>query len=74
MRGVSRVLDISRQTFTAWLVEHIQQLPALRTTILPTETNDVLELDELWSFVGTKQQKRWLWIPPHSPDCGLRDR
>ena len=53
MRGVSRVLDISRQTFTAWLVDHIQQLPALRTTVLPAQATDVLELDELWSFVGT---------------------
>jgi IS1 family transposase len=24
--------------------------------------NDVLELDELWSFVYTKAQKRWIWI------------
>jgi len=23
---------------------------------------DVLELDELWSFVGTKANQRWLWI------------
>ena len=56
------MLDISRQTFTAWLVEHIQQLPALKTTILAAQANDVLELDELWSFVGSKQHKRWLWV------------
>ena len=62
MRGVSRVLDISRQTFTARLVDHIQQLPALRSTVLPAQANDVLELDELWSFVGSKRQKRWLWV------------
>lgn len=24
--------------------------------------NDVLELDELWSFVKMKKNKRWLWI------------
>ena len=62
MRGVSRVLDISRQTFATWLVAHIQQLPALKSTILTAQADDVLELDELWSFGGNKQQKRWLWI------------
>ena len=62
MRGVSRVLNISRQTFTLWLVDHIRQLPALRSTVLPAQTNDVLELDELRSFVGNKHQKRWLWV------------
>ena len=30
MRGVSRVLDISRYTFARWLVEHIANLPAFR--------------------------------------------
>ena len=62
MRGVARVLDISRQTFSRWLVAHCRGLPPFRTTIVPAQEDDVLELDELWSFVGHKQRKRWLWI------------
>ena len=31
-------------------------------TLLPAESGDVLELDELWSFVGSKQNVRWVWI------------
>ncbi len=31
-------------------------------TLLPAEGGDVLELDELWSFVGSKANPRWLWI------------
>ena len=31
-------------------------------TLLPAQTNDVLELDELWSFVGSKAQTLWLWV------------
>ncbi len=31
-------------------------------TLLPAEKGDVLELDELWSFVGSKANARWVWI------------
>jgi insertion element IS1 protein InsB len=29
---------------------------------MSAEAEDVLELDELWSFVGIKQQQRWVWL------------
>ena len=31
-------------------------------TLLPSEEGDVLELDELWSFVGGKTRTLWLWV------------
>ena len=31
-------------------------------TLLPAEAGDVLELDELHSFVGSKHNVRWVWI------------
>ncbi len=37
-------------------------LPHIVTTLLPAKKTDVLELDELWSFVYPKAQKRWVWI------------
>ena len=39
-----------------------EALPPLSTTLLPAEKGDVLELDELWSFVGCKLNPRWVWI------------
>ncbi|MBN8586986.1 MAG: IS1 family transposase [Rhodothermia bacterium] len=39
-----------------------QSLPGIVSTLVPAEKNDVLELDELWSFVCKKVQKRWVWI------------
>jgi len=62
IRGVARVLDLSRQTVTCWLLAHITSLPHFRTSILKALADDVLELDEMWSFVGNKGQKRWLWV------------
>ena len=40
----------------------VDEQSPLETTLLPSEPNDVLELDELWSFVGKKSNKRWIWI------------
>ena len=31
-------------------------------TLLPSQRGDVLELDELWSFVGSKAQPLWRWV------------
>ena len=31
-------------------------------TLLPSKDGDVLELDELWSFVGAKAHQLWLWV------------
>lgn len=34
----------------------------LEPTLLPTQGEEVLELDELWSFVGKKKHAVWLWM------------
>jgi insertion element IS1 protein InsB len=34
----------------------------LKATLLKRKKKDVLELDELWSFVERKSNKRWVWI------------
>ena len=39
-----------------------EALPPLSPTLLPAEAGDVLELDELWSFVGSKANARWVGI------------
>ena len=62
MRGVQRALGVHRHTLAIWLLELIVRLPAFRTSVKPAQSDDVLELDELWSFVGQRRQKRWLWV------------
>lgn len=61
MRGLERIFYVARQTVARWVREIVQALPALKNTLLPAEPDDVLELDELWSFVLKKSRKRWLW-------------
>jgi len=35
--------------------------PTIKESLLPAESEDVLELDEVWSFVFIKTDKYWLW-------------
>jgi len=62
MRGIERIFYIARQTLARWLREKAAGLPDLSGTLDPPQPDDVLELDELWSFVFKKSEKRWVWI------------
>lgn len=62
MRGIERIFGIARQTLARWLKEKAAALPDLADTLNPPQADDVLELDELWSFVFKKSEKRWIWI------------
>jgi IS1 family transposase len=61
MRGLERIFNVVRQTVAGWIKEIVQALPHLNDTLQPAQPDDVLELDEAWSFVSKKAQKRWLW-------------
>ena len=62
LRGLTRIFGVARQTVLRWLKELAQRLPDLKDTLAPPQATDVLELDELWSFVLKKDAKRWLWL------------
>ena len=58
IRDISRVLAISVNTVLKEIRQAALKLPALR---VPTRAQTV-ELDEFWSFVGSKQNQRWTWL------------
>ncbi len=63
LRGIHRTFGVCYQTVMEWLGgEKADDLPAFRDTLLPGQRGDVLELDELWSFVGRKTNARWVWV------------
>ncbi len=54
---------------SAWLdkqslvgLKKAEQQPPLANTLVESEVDDVLKLDELRSFVAKKSNKRWVWI------------
>ena len=58
MRGVERISGTARQTLARWILEQAAKLPDLADTLEDARPDDVLELDELWSFVLEKSNKQ----------------
>jgi IS1 family transposase/transposase-like protein len=61
LRGLTRIFKFSRTTITKVIKENLQNLPPIEDTLQPSEDQDVLELDEIWSFVQKKTNKIWTW-------------
>jgi len=40
----------------------VSHLPRLASTLCPARDEEVLELDELWSFVLRRRDKHWIWL------------
>ena len=62
LRGLARIFGVSRKAITQWLKQAIRALPPFQSSVLESQPGDVLELDEVWSFVANKRQKVWLWL------------
>jgi len=70
LEGVCRAFEVSMP----WLLEFIDgliaQLPENLNAEVFAEDDEieviVLEADELWSYVGSKENPQWLWLVMHS--------
>jgi IS1 family transposase len=62
LRGIARILGLSRRTLARWMESWAACLPPLEETLAEAQWDDVLELDELWSFVFKKDHQRWVWV------------
>jgi len=61
LRGVARVFKVSLQTVLLVVKLTAQRLPAFRDSVQVAHKKDIIEFDEVWSYVHDKQQQRWLW-------------
>ena len=57
----SSVFSASAHKLWAPGLKKAKSNPALEATLAPAGPDDILELDEVWSFVLKKVVKRWLW-------------
>jgi insertion element IS1 protein InsB len=67
--GICRVMNISLRWLLSFIAEIYESLPDdlnLRLPLSPTGQVKLLRLeaeaDEMWSFVGRKSNKQWVWI------------
>lgn len=62
LRGIMRVFGVSWGTLYGLFSAHVKSLFPNRDTLADPDPEDALEFDELWSFVGSKKEKRWVWV------------
>jgi len=62
LRGIERLFGLSRRTIAGWIEHWVEHLPPLETTLVAAQAEDVLELDDVWSFVLRKANQRWVWV------------
>ena len=54
LRRIGRILSVNHQSVTNWVNAYHDRLPAARAPVAQPET---LEMDELFTFVGSKKRK-----------------
>ena len=58
LRGICRIFRVSLDRLLERIAALVAQWPSLQETLVSAQPDDVLELDELYSFVGKKKNKR----------------
>jgi hypothetical protein len=70
LEGICRIFSVSMTWLLQLINEVIADLPDdLNATVTAKDEEfevAVLELDEQWSFVGSKENQQWLWLVFHS--------
>ncbi len=69
LEGVCRIFTVSMPWLLKFMDEIIHQLPEnLNADVIQDEEFEIatLELDEQWSYVGSKKNPQWLWLVFHS--------
>ena len=69
LRGICRVLGISREWLLSFIAEAYGELPDDLFVQPPQRTTGHVrvlrleaEADEMWSFVGRKENQQWIWM------------
>lgn len=70
--GICRIFDVSMPWLLDFLQSIFEALPDdLCAKVDSCDESDVeiveLEADEIWSFVGSKEHRQWIWLAIHRP-------
>lgn len=55
-------MNISLTWLLAFFTEITDEIPEDMGIIKPEKSKLTIELDEMWSFVGNKENKQWIWL------------
>ena len=70
LEGICRIFDVSLPWLLSFMQETFEKLPDHLNATVVTDSEElvvaILEMDELWSYVGSKKNQQWLWLVMHS--------
>ena len=70
LEGVCRIFDVSMPWLLKFINKLVAELPDDLNAEVLKKSEDmsviILEADELWSYVGSKEKPQWLWLVMHS--------
>ena len=62
LAGIARVLSLSESSLQQYVNQLYEQVPQ-KVEVVPKEKGKLtVQMDELWSFVDDKKNKRWVWL------------
>ena len=74
--GIARILSISERWLQQYINQFYQEVPK-QAQVLPKEKGQLtVQMDELWSFVDSKNNKQWVWFAMDAEiiACHIGDR
>lgn len=62
LAGIARVTGVSERWLQSYVNRKYQDVPREVNVNKKSDGRLVIECDELWSFVGNKDDKQWVWL------------
>lgn len=62
LAGIARVLKISERWLQDYVNKKYDETPREAQVIKKSKGRLIIECDELWSYVGKKSNKQWVWL------------
>lgn len=62
LAGIARATGVSERWLQSYVNQKYQDVPREVRIKRKSDGRLVLECDELWSFVGNKENKQWVWL------------
>ena len=61
LRSIEKKFNVCRQTVSGQLKNKAKEKD-LKDTLVEPDKNEVIEVDEMWSFVFSSVFKVWVWV------------
>ena len=61
LAAIARVANVSKKCLQDYVKAHYAENP-LKAQLSSKKGKIILQYDEVWSFVGNKENKPWIWL------------